>query len=182
LYLYTWLSRSIVPLIVLSIACSSAVRAVAQRPGTGARTRSIGIRLGANLTPNTGAALGLDYTFPASAGRGMTSRLTLEGIFGARKNSLQGTVDPVAILTFDQVYRKSDSASGTYLGTGIGIYSGPLGEQTGNTLFGPTYKSTTDIGIKLFLGADLSAGLGLEGTVHFTQRVTLAVVQVRLKL
>ena len=166
---------AVVSVISLVLPASTAI--AQQSSGRG---HSLGIRLGANLTPNAGPALGLDYTLANKSQSTSSTRITLDGIFASRTDGLQRTSEPVTILTLDQVVQKPGSSS--YAGGGIGVYSGPFGTQTGVGLLGPTFKNTTDVGGKLFIGRDISSTFGLEGALHFTKHATLATVQVRLKL
>jgi hypothetical protein len=125
----------------------------------------------------------LDYTFHEQGARqNASSRITLEGIFNSRHDGLQRAVDPITILTLDQVYRMSGNDGKVYAGAGVGIYSGPFGSQTGQGILGATFENKTQFGGKLFVGTDLTGMIGAEAAVHFTKGITLAVLQLRLKL
>jgi hypothetical protein len=167
---------------ILSCACVGVAHA--QDTEAEPRFRAFALRLGGNFSPNVGPAFGIDYTVPQwGIGRGFATRFTLEGIWNSREGTLQGAIQPIGIVTIDQVYRKPGGGwRQPYFGFGIGFYSGPFGRQTGGGLFGNTYETSQTFGGKLFLGGDFTSTTGIEGAVHFTENGTLTTVQLRVKL
>ncbi len=146
------------------------------------------LRLGANLSPQTGPAFGLDYT-PRGMhlAPGFSTRFDFEAAFNTRgnNNSLQGEIDPVSSVTINQVYANPRSRERVYVGAGIGAYTGPTGSPifgTGLQLFGPSFKDETRFGGKVFVGANFTSTTGAEAAVHFAGSTTLVTVQLRLKL
>jgi hypothetical protein len=154
--------------------------------------RPVALRLGGNFSPQTGLAIGLDFT-PRGLhlAPGLSTRFDFEAAFNTRSggsngNSLQGTIDPIASLTINQVYSNpANTKNGLYIGAGFGIYSGPTGNPntgTGLQLFGPTYHDQTLFGGKIFAGTNFTSTTGGEASVHFAGSTTLFMVQLRLKL
>ena len=165
-----------------TVSCFCSDAAHAQEAATAPRYRAFALRLGGNIGSTLGPMVGLDFTVPQwSIGRGFVTRFTLESVFNSRRGSLQSTVQPIFFMTVDQVYSKPGADRQPYFGVGVGIYSGPLGKQTGSTIFGDTYKYEQGIGGKAFVGVDLTSTTGLEAAAHFTQDFTLTTFQFRVK-
>ena len=164
------------------LACCFSTNAKTQENDNSHSSHPLTLRIGANLSPNTGFAIGADYVVSRRGdAREVITRVTLDSIFASRP-SLQSIASPVYILTLDQVFHQSGENQKLYFGAGVGLYSGPIGKKIEDGVFGPTYQHRTTFGGKLFVGSDFNARFGVEGSVHFTQDITLFTVQLRLKL
>ncbi|MCX6381127.1 MAG: hypothetical protein NT023_16920 [Armatimonadetes bacterium] len=141
------------------------------------------LRLGTNLV-HLGPAFGLDFTLPgAIIAPGFSTRFTLESILFSRRDGLLSSLDPIGAYTLEQVYQNPRGGSKQpYFGFGLGIYNGPLGEQSGSTVLGPTFQNVSAFGAKLFLGTDITSTTSVEFALHTTRQTTLLTLQVRLRL
>ncbi len=125
----------------------------------------IALRLGANVSPRTRFAAGVDVLLPRlPLLPGFQSRIDLDAIFSVNF----GGVSTIVPLTFDQIYSHG-------LAGGIRVYGGGG--------IGPYFGDVTRFGGKLLVGADFTSRLGAEADVHFSGAGdALVTVQLRVGL
>src|SRR5437879_5540385 len=63
--------------VLAILAMSCAPNHVSAQTSDSPRPRYFAIRLGANFNPNTGPAVGLDYTFPQKSASSLSTRIAL---------------------------------------------------------------------------------------------------------
>jgi hypothetical protein len=153
---------------------ASTMLAAASRPGAGgaaaARRKqggvlpggfTIGLRLGAVVSPDANFAGGVDVRVPGfRLLQGAYTRLDLDYL------ALKGR--DLVPITFDQIYELGIPLAKVYLGLGIGPYFG----------------DGTEFGGKILVGANLARLIGLEAAVHFVTDVRdpLVTIQARFAL